>query len=57
MKLVLAMQDQLIDGIAFRQPPLDDQPERVRVVYRPALNDYGGRQTLQLMVEYIEAMS
>ena len=57
LKLVLAMQDQLIDGIAFRQPPLDDQPERVRVVYRPALNDYGGRQTLQLMVEYIEAMS
>ena len=57
LKLVFALQDQLIDAIAFRQPPLDGQPQRVRVVYKPALNDYGGRQTLQLMVEYIEAMS
>lgn len=57
LKLVFALQDQLIDAIAFRQPPLDGQPERVRVVYKPALNDYGGQQTLQLMVEYIEAMS
>jgi single-stranded-DNA-specific exonuclease len=57
LKLVFALQDQLIDAIAFRQPPLDGQPQRVRVVYKPALNDYGGQQTLQLMVEYIEAMS
>ena len=57
LKLVFALQGQLIDAIAFRQPPLDGQPQRVRVVYKPALNDYGGRQTLQLMVEYIEAMS
>ena len=57
LKLVFALQDQLIDAIAFRQPPLEGQPQRVRVVYKPALNDYGGQQTLQLMVEYIEAMS
>ena len=57
LQLVFALQDQLIDAIAFRQPPLDGQPQRVRVVYKPALNDYGGQQTLQLMVEYIEAMS
>lgn len=57
LKVVLAWDDLLIDGIAFRQPPLKPQPERVRVVYRPALNDYGGRQSLQLMVEYLEAMS
>ena len=57
LKLVFALQGQLIDAIAFRQPPLDGQPERVRVVYKPALNDYGGKQTLQLIVEYIEAMS
>ena len=57
LKLVFALQDQLIDAIAFRQPPRDGQPERVRVVYKPALNDYGGKQTLQLIVEYIEAMS
>ena len=57
LKLVFALQDQLIDAIAFRQLPLEGQPQRVRVVYKPALNDYGGQQTLQLMVEYIEAMS
>ena len=57
LKLVFALQGPLIDAIAFRQPPLDGQPQRVRVVYKPALNDYGGQQTLQLMVEYIEAMS
>ena len=57
LKLVLGLNDQLIDGIAFRQKPLEGQPEHVKVVYKPALNDYAGQQTLQLMVEYIEAMS
>ena len=57
LKLVLGLNDQLIDAIAFRQKPLDGQPELVNVVYKPALNDYAGQQTLQLMVEYIEAMS
>ena len=57
LKLVLGAEDQLVDAIAFRQPPLEEQPERVNVVYKPALNDYGGQQTLQLIVEYIETMS
>ena len=57
LKLVLGLNDQLIDAIAFRQKPLDARSERVKVVYKPALNDYAGQQTLQLMVEYIEAMS
>ena len=57
LKLVLGLNDQLIDAIAFRQKPLEGQPEYVKVVYKPALNDYAGQQTLQLMVEYIEAMS
>ena len=61
LKLVLGLQEQLIDAIAFRQPPLvvpdDGATTRVKVVYKPALNDYGGQQTLQLMVEYIETMS
>jgi single-stranded-DNA-specific exonuclease len=57
LKLVLGLNDQLIDAIAFRQKPLDGQPRHVSVVYKPALNDYAGQQTLQLMVEYIEAMS
>ena len=57
LKLVLGLNDQLIDAIAFRQKPLDGQPEHVKVVYKPALNDYADQQTLQLVVEYIEAMS
>lgn len=57
LKLVLGLNDQLIDAIAFRQKPLGGQPGHVNVVYKPALNDYAGQQTLQLMVEYIEAMS
>ena len=57
LKLVLGAEDQLVDAIAFRQPPLEEQPERVNVVYKPAFNDYGGQQTLQLIVEYIEMMS
>lgn len=57
LKLVLGLNDQLIDAIAFRQKPLDGHPGHVNVVYKPALNDYAGQQTLQLMVEYIEAMS
>ena len=57
LKLVLGLNDRLIDAIVFRQKPLDGQPEHVYVVYKPALNDYAGQQTLQLMVEYIEAMS
>jgi single-stranded-DNA-specific exonuclease len=57
LKLVLGFNDRVIDAIAFRQAPLQGQPEEVRAVYKPALNDYGGRQTLQLIVEYLEAMS
>lgn len=57
LKLVLGLNDQLIDAIAFRQKPLNGQPGHVNVVYKPALNDYAGQQTLQLVVEYIEAMS
>ncbi len=57
LKLVLSYDGQLIDAIAFRQPPLSEPVARVNVVYKPALNDYGGQQTLQLMVEFIEAVS
>ena len=30
-------------------------PDRVRVAYRLSINDYNGRQTVQLMLEHIEA--
>lgn len=57
LKLVLSYDGQLMDAIAFRQPPLKEPVQQVSVVYKPALNDYGGQQTLQLMVEFIEAVS
>ncbi|HAL42869.1 MAG TPA: single-stranded-DNA-specific exonuclease RecJ [Gammaproteobacteria bacterium] len=57
LKLVVKAHDLLIDAIAFRQPALSGTPDQVLLVYKLAINDYGGRRTLQLMVEYIEPLS
>jgi len=62
LKMVLAVDDsgqQLIDAIAFnvdleRWPNAD--VESVRVVYKLDVNDFRGRQSLQLLVDYIEAL-
>jgi len=48
---------QMLDAIAFnvdlqRWPDL--QASRVRLAYRLDINEYRGRQTVQLMVEYLE---
>ena len=57
LKLVLRKGRRLIDAIAFRQPPIDPAVQELRVVYRPARNDYGNTATLQLIVEYIEPLA
>lgn len=57
LKLVLRKETRLVDAIAFRQPPLDQRIKRLRVVYRPARNDYGNTPTLQLIVEYVEPLA
>ena len=57
LKLVLRKGRRLIDAIAFRQPPIDPAVQELRVVYRPARNDYGNTPTLQLIVEYIEPLA
>lgn len=57
LKLVLAMDERLVDAIAFRQPFLDDEPKQVRVVYKPQVNRYAGSETLQLLVEHIESIA
>lgn len=46
-----------IEAIAFRADPafLADPGPRVRLVYRLDINEYRGRQRLQLVVEHIEA--
>ncbi len=60
LKLVLRYQggDQgrLLDGIAFRQPPIKEA-SRVNIVYRLQSNDYTGTPSLQLLVEHIEALA
>ena len=58
VKLTLAVphRNARVDAIAFDpvagQLPLDCR--KVRMVYRPEVNDYRGEQRLQLLVEYIE---
>jgi single-stranded-DNA-specific exonuclease len=56
LKLVLRCEGQLLDSIAFRQPPIKESG-RVKVVYRLQRNDYSGIPTLQLLVEHIEALA
>jgi single-stranded-DNA-specific exonuclease len=52
LKLVVRMAGRLVDGIAFRQPPLENV-SRLRVAFRLAENDYGDLPTLQLVVEHL----
>ncbi len=54
LKLVLKLDDTVVDAIAFRQPPLPAGTGQVRAVYRLGVNDYGQWPTLQLVVEYLE---
>ncbi|MGH8373485.1 MAG: single-stranded-DNA-specific exonuclease RecJ [Gammaproteobacteria bacterium] len=58
LKMLLMQPDtaQRLDAIAFRQTgeqlPMDC--ERVRIVYRPDVNEFRGERHLQLLVEHIE---
>ena len=56
LKLVLRHELGLVDGIAFRTPPLPTGTQRVQVVYKLSENDFGQYPTLQLMVEYLAAL-
>lgn len=61
LKLVLAHDEarqQLIDAIAFNvdlQLWPNNDAKRVRLAYRLDINEYRGKQTVQLLVEYLEA--
>lgn len=62
LKLVLAPlrdRQQAVDAIAFfvdlQQWP-NAEAERVRVVYKLDVNEFRGRQSVQLLVEYLEAL-
>lgn len=56
LKLVVKLDGRVLDAIAFRQPPLPAECQRVHLAYTLDVNDYGQWPTLQLMVEYIEAI-
>ena len=56
LKMTLAEGDLLIDAIAFKQPYLKENPERVHVVYKLQINRYAGAETIQLIVEYLEGI-
>jgi single-stranded-DNA-specific exonuclease len=45
-----------IDGIAFNQPPLNDEVKQVKLAYRLDVNEFRGLQTPQLIVEYIQSI-
>jgi len=62
LKLVLALDEQgreLIDAIAFNidlELWPNPQAQKARLAYRLDINEFRGRQSVQLIVEYIEAL-
>lgn len=58
LKLVLSDQDgQLIDAIQFNSEWCSQAlSSRVRVVYRPNVNYFRGKQSLQFFIDYLEAI-
>jgi len=57
LKLRLAKEDKLIEGIAFfidsKEWP-NNRCQHVRAVYRLDVNEYKGRQNVQAIIEYLE---
>lgn len=52
LKLELIRDKRLFDAIVFQR---DSRiPDKVKIAFRPAINDFRSRQTLQLIVEYVE---
>lgn len=52
MKLQLGLGGQRFEGIFFRhREPL---PMQAKIAYRPAINEYRGRRTVQLVAEAAE---
>ena len=52
LKLELVREKRVFDAIAFHRS--DSVPDRVKIAFRPEINDYRDRSTLQLIVEHIE---
>lgn len=55
LKLELIRENRLFNAIVFQRDAR--VPERVKIAFRPSLNTYRGRQTLQLIVEHVETLT
>ena len=55
LKLELVREKRLFDAIAFHHN--ESVPDKVKIAYRPEINDYRQRPTLQLIVEHIEPLT
>lgn len=57
LKLVIEMPDkQLMDAIEFSSPHCDANLDRAKILFRPAINDFRGRRSVQLLVDQIEPL-
>ena len=56
LRLVLKRGERLVDAIAFEQAPLPGI-DRLRLVYRLDINDYGAAPTVQLRIEHLQALA
>lgn len=55
LKLVVEMPDrQLMDAIEFSSPHCSSALDRARILFRPAINEFRGRRSVQLLVDQIE---
>jgi single-stranded-DNA-specific exonuclease len=54
MRLAASVAERPIDAIAFNQPALSGEVERIRLAYRLDVNDFRGRLSPQLIVEHIQ---
>jgi single-stranded-DNA-specific exonuclease len=54
MRLAATVAERPIDAIAFNQPALSGEVERIRLAYRLDVNDFRGRLSPQLIVEHIQ---
>lgn len=57
LKLVVEMPDkQLMDAIEFSSPHCGATLDKAKILFRPAINDYRGRRSVQLLVDQIEPL-
>ena len=53
LKLILELGSQRFDVIFFRRT--ENLPSKVRLAYRPVINEFMGRRSVQLVIETAEA--